>query len=444
MSYVESINNAIFVLTNYKSSLVKKVPLLFIILFISFISTTYSQLTIDAQVRPRFEYRHGYKTLFPDNVDAASFVSQRTRLNTGYKMAKLNFYVSFQDVRVWGDVPQLNTTDKNGLSVHEAWGELVFNPQFSTKLGRQEIVYDDHRILGNVGWAQQARSHDAALIRFQKNKFKADAGYAFNQDGESLAGHVLTVNTYKSLFYTWLHQDWDNWRVSLLFLNNGLQYLDDKDEANNETRYSQTAGSHINFQKGDFMLSANMYYQFGKDVSNNDLSAYLLGIEGTYKFSSSFTAGAGAELQSGNDNGAPNNGENKAFTPLYGTNHKFNGFMDYFYVGNHMNSIGLIDLYAKVKIASSKKSAFDLAVHNFSSAAEIPGVDSQLGTEVDLVYSYKMKKEVMINAGYSHMFPSEGMEILKNKFNNNTNNWGWIMVTISPTLFKTETDKSNL
>jgi hypothetical protein len=31
---------------------------------------------------------------------------------------------------------------------------------FSMKLGRQEVIYDNSRIFGNVDWAQQGRSHD--------------------------------------------------------------------------------------------------------------------------------------------------------------------------------------------------------------------------------------------------------------------------------------------
>ena len=403
-----------------------------------------AQLTVDAELRPRFEYRHGYKTLFPNNVDAATFVSQRTRLNTGFKLKKLGFYLSFQDVRVWGDVPQLNTADKNGLSVHQAWAKVIFTSDFSTKIGRQEIVYDDHRIMGNVGWAQQARSHDAAKISFHKNNFKADIGYAFNQNGESLTGHELNINTYKSLLYAWLHKDWTDFEASILLLNNGLQYLNEDDPSKNETRYSQTIGSHLTFKKEKLKVAANLYYQFGKDVTNNDLSAYLLGLETNYKASNLIMLGLGGELQSGNENGAPSNGENKAFTPLYGTNHKFNGFMDYFYVGNHNNSVGLIDLYAKANVKMNSKANINLAVHNFFSDVNISNtVSNQLGTEVDLVFSYQYIKEVNFKAGYSQMFASEGLESLKNNFDNNTNNWGWLMVTINPTLFKTEITKTN-
>ena len=176
----------------------------FILLFFG-ITKTYSQFTVDAQLRPRFEFRHGYKTLFPNDTDPAAFVSQRTRLNFGYKTEKLNFYVSAQDVRVWGDVPQLNVADENGFSLHQAWAEVSLVSDLNLKIGRQEIVYDDQRFFGNVDWAQQGRSHDAAVLKFEPNYLKLHIGAAYNQDGEALTGNILTKNTYKSFQYLWLH-----------------------------------------------------------------------------------------------------------------------------------------------------------------------------------------------------------------------------------------------
>ena len=263
-----------------------------------------------------------------------------------------------------------------------------------------------------------------------------DVGFAFNQDGESLTGTTLTTNTYKSFQYAWLHQDWSDFSGSFLFLNNGLQYTDAMNTDNNETRYSQTIGTHLKYSKDNLQLAGNLYYQFGNDVSNNDLSAYLLGVEANYKTSDKIKIGLGIELQSGNDNGAPSNGKNNAFTPFYGTNHKFNGFMDYFYVGNHGNNVGLLDIYAKANFKLNPKSSLTAFVHNFSSEADINStVSNQLGTEIDLIYSYKFTKEIGIKAGYSQMFASKGMEVLKGNTDDNTNNWGWIMVTIKPTLF---------
>lgn len=404
-----------------------------IIALLIFATTTiFAQLKIDAELRPRTEYRHGFKTLFPDNTNPALFVSQRTRLNTTYKTERLNFYVSFQDVRVWGDVPQLNNADNSGLSVHQAWGEIFLDSNFSVKLGRQEVIYDDSRIFGNVDWAQQARSHDMAMLKYQKDDFKFDIGLAFNQSKENLTGTNLTTpNTYKAMQYAWLHKDWNDFSGSFLFLNNGIQ-------SPNGLTYSQTVGTHLTAKKDKFNITANLYYQFGNDALDRELSAYLLGLEAMFKVSEKTKVGLGVELQSGNDYNTPAD-ENNAFTPFYGTNHKFNGFMDYFYVGNHINSVGLLDLYAKANFKLNSKSGLTAFVHNFSAAADINDtVSNQLGTEVDLVYGYKFTKDIGFKAGYSHLFPSEGMEVLKGNSDGNTNNWAWVMVTIKPTLFSSK------
>ncbi|MBA6157311.1 alginate export family protein [Tenacibaculum sp. S7007] len=403
----------------------------FLSIVLTLIATiSYAQLTIDAEIRPRAEYRHGFKTLIPDNTNAALFVSQRTRLNTKYSIDKLNFYISLQDVRVWGDVPQLNVVDANGLSIHQAWAEILLDSNFALKLGRQEVIYDDQRFFGNVGWAQQARSHDMALLKYKDGTFKLDVGLAFNQSKENLTGTNLTTpKTYKSMQYAWLHKDWSNFSGSFLFLNNGMQ-------TPNGLKYSQTVGTHLKSKKDNLSLVANLYYQFGNDAANRDLSAYLLGLEVNYKTSTTTKVGLGVELQSGNKNGAPANNENNAFTPFYGTNHKFNGLMDYFYVGNHINNVGLLDIYAKANFKLNAKSGLTAFIHNFSAAEEINStVSKQLGTELDLVYGYKFTKEIGFKLGYSHMFPTDGMEVLKGNSDNNTNNWAWAMVTIKPTLF---------
>jgi hypothetical protein len=417
--------------------LIKPLITVFALLIVTNIN---AQLKVDAQLKPRFEYRHGFKTLFPGDVDPSAFVSQRSRLNIGYTQEQLMFYLSVQDIRVWGDTPQLNVSGNNGFSLHQAWAQIGLSESIALKLGRQEIVYDDARFFGNVDWAQQGRSHDLAMLKVKDGKFKLDFGLAFNQDGESLVGNILTTNTYKSFQYVWLNNDWDNFSGSFLLLNNGRQYID-ADPDNNDTRFSQTAGTHLKFGKGAFNLSSNLFYQFGKDVADNDLSAYLVGLDASYKVSEKVKLGVGLEIQSGNDGEAPSNGENKAFTPFYGTNHKFNGLMDYFFVGNHINNVGLTDIYISSNFKLGEKSNLNVALHNFSASADLIDTDeTQLGTELDLVYTQKLQKNVTLKAGYSQMFASDGMEYLKNNFDGNGNNWGWVMVVINPTLFNSATN----
>lgn len=298
-------------------------------------------------------------------------------------------------------------------------------------------MYDDERFFGNVGWAQQARSHDAALLEYNNSGLKIDLGFAFNQNSEQLTGTTLnTPGTYKSIQYLWTHKEWNNFSASLLFLNNGLQFIDDTNPGNNATRFGQTLGTHINYKAYDLKLNSNLYYQFGKDIANNDIRAFLVSLEGKLVITPISILGLGAELQSGNNNGLAANQENQAFSPLYGTNHKFNGLMDYFYVGNHTNNVGLLDIYANAVVKLNEKSNINLAIHHFSAAAEIsPNSKKQLGTELDIVYSYRLQKEIGVSAGYSHLFASQGMETVKSKADGNTNNWAWIMLTVNPILF---------
>lgn len=391
---------------------------------------SFAQFNISAELRPRFEYRHGYKELFAKGDDAASFVSQRSRLNAGYSNEGLELYVSLQDVRVWGDVPQLNVADNNGLSVHEAWGKFKFGTGSSVKLGRQEIVYDDHRFFGNVGWTQQGRSHDAALYSYKRDSYKLDLGFAYNQDKEKLSGNVLaTESTYKAMQYVWMHKDWSNFSGSLLFANVGWQ-----DKVESETRYNQTIGTHLKYKANGLDVAGNAYYQFGKDVMNNDLRAYLLGLNVNYQVDSNLNLGIGGEIQSGNDNSIIKDKKNNAFTPFFGTNHKFNGWMDYFYVGkNHINSIGLVDLEANAKYKVQDKTTLNLAVHKFNSSADFQ--EKSLGAELDFSVSHNLQKDVNIQLGYSHMFESEGLELINGKKDSDTSNWAWVMVTFKPTLF---------
>jgi hypothetical protein len=406
-------------------------------LFIGLGMATFAQeFQISAELRPRFEYRHGYKTLIPDDSDAATFVSQRTRLNLNYGSEKLNVFMVLQNVRVWGDVPTLSTSDANGTAIHEAWAEAILGSGFSLKIGRQEIIYDDHRIFGNVDWAQTARSHDALIATFKPNDTnRLDLGLALNAETESLFEQDYQVNNYKAFQYIWYHTNLNHVDLSFLILNNGLTF----DDANNEQQvdYNQTLGVHATFAKNKIKANASSYFQTGK-IADSNLSAYNLSANFLYAITTNFNAGLGVEYLSGTDMDSSQS-TIKSFNPLYGTNHKFNGWMDYFYVGNHINSVGLVDVNSTLKYSKNKFSA-TLMPHIFSSAAPVVNslgeeLGNALGTEVDLALGYNFTKDIQFQMGYSQMFATESMEVLKGGNKDNTNNWAWVMLTVKPNLF---------
>ncbi len=130
--------------------------------------------SIGAQYRVRPEIRNGYKILAADSAHAAFFTGQRTRLLFDYKKEDISFFSSIQDSRTWGDEEQKK--DIAGLQVNELWLELTVMEELALKIGRQELVYDDHRLLGNLDWANLTISHDALLLKYT-NKEKYDELY---------------------------------------------------------------------------------------------------------------------------------------------------------------------------------------------------------------------------------------------------------------------------
>ena len=181
---------------------------------------------LSAEIRPRFENKHGYSSLLDTNNKGSNFISQRTRLNFHFKNESLKIGISTQNTRIWGDVSTLSKND-NATMLHEAWAEAILSPKLSFKIGRQEIVYDDQRIFGNVGWAQQGRSHDAFLIKYRpSSKTKMDVGLALNSDSES-GKNILYSNVagYKDFQYLWFHRDFKILNLSFLILNTGVEYL---------------------------------------------------------------------------------------------------------------------------------------------------------------------------------------------------------------------------
>ncbi len=121
---------------------------------------------------------------------------------------------------------------------------------------------------------------------------------------------------------------------------------------------------------------------------------------------------------------------------MYGTNHAFNGHMDYFYVGNHINSVGLNDVYLKYAY-KKEKFGFTGHLHYFAPAGKISAdAKNYLGTELDLGVSYAVQPNAVLSAGWSVMFAGEGMELLKGGDHTTGQHWGFIMLAVTPTFFQ--------
>jgi hypothetical protein len=412
-----------------------------------FLSLTVIAQTIDinAQIRPRAEYRHGYKSLIGDGVDPAFAISQRSRLNMNYVSKTFKTVLSIQDVRIWGDAATANKSDVNGTMLHQAWGEFFVTETFSLKAGRQVITYDDQRLFGALDWVQQGRSHDAFLVKYSPvKKVAMHVGIAYNQSADKDTGNFYSVNNYKALQYFWSHYGGEKLGVSLLFANNGMpQNTIENGKTIQNTRYSQTFGPYITYKTGNLKINAAGYLQTGKNAKNVSKSAYFASGEITYSATKQLSIGGGVQYLSGNSQVEADT-EDHEFSTLYSTGHKFNGWMDYFYAGSAHQAVGLVDIYVPLMYKVNKLTA-EFQLHYFNAAADVKNVadptkamDSGLGTEADLMLTYAISPEMSISGGYSQMFGTETLQALKGGNYENSQNWAWIMFTFNPSFFKSE------
>ena len=401
------------------------------------------ELKLNIQLRPRAEFRNGLFTPILEGQKPASFVAQRSRIGLTYsKNQKLVIGLSTQVVTTWGNDPQVQTT-ANDISLYEAWAKLYFNPEWSLKIGRQVLSYDDERILGKLDWNNAGRKHDAALLDFEKNKFKANAVFALNQNAEKVTNTFFDNSLsqpYKAMEFLWMKYKFnDALSASALIMN-----LDMQNRFDSSISHLQTLGGNIFYKKEKLNVTGTYYYQMGNNPVKNSSSiktnAWMAAIKAGYTINKKFGIGVGSDYLSGKDMNSTSN-KITYFNPLYGTHHKFYGFMDYFYVSSPHDNVGLWNSYLDLNLNATEKLNWQLALHHFESAGKIIDysgnkTSSTLGNEADLTLGYNVMKDVKLSGGYSQMFTNSSMKYVKNILPDqkmkSLQNWIWLSININP------------
>ena len=443
----------------------------YILLQLTFSSSLQAQFNISWQLRNRAEFRSGQGAPLPEDASPAFFISQRTGLQASYNTQRLKFGLALRDVRVWGqDVSTINkisTQQNNGVMLHEAWAELLLSDSsarqhaLSLKIGRQELAYDDQRLIGNLDWLQQGRRHDAALLKYEQQSWTLHGGFAFNQNKEAASGTIYNSEPpgnyaastnggamYKSMEFLYAGKKLKNGSASFLFFADQFNKYNYDSVNNMDAKQFQkgawtrmTTGAYFTNRFFDMLnINAGLYYQFGKNAMGQQLNAWMSNVYAQYSINKKIAIGAGMDHTSGGTSGTTSH----AFDPLYGTPHKFWGLMDYFYAGSGFGNGGLTDYYLKSKWKIADRYLLTADLHQFFSDNKIadplhPGSsNNNLGQELDVVAVFNWSKDITLEGGYSHFFTTSLLSspAVKNISNPQSGaNWAYIMINIKPEYF---------
>ena len=327
---------------------------------------------------------------FDNGTDTADALTYRARvgLETGAFLGT-KFLVEFdhiQDVAgdfndtVNGNAGFAVIADPNATELNRFQLTNTSIPDTKVTVGRQRIILDDSRFVGNVGWRQNEQTYDA--IRVTNTSVKGltlDASYVdqvnriFGDDAPS--GRFDSESWFLNAGYKVPVEGID------IKISSFAYFLD----LSNAGLSSDTIGGKLWAKKGPFSATASYATQSDAGDNPTDFSADYYFVEGKFQ-QGGFSASAGYEVL-----GADDDSDGRFTTPL-ATLHKFNGFADVFLA---TPTQGLEDFYVRADYKTGAVGPLPFVnmwvrYHDFSSNEG--GID--FGSEIDAVVATKLTKKL--------------------------------------------------
>jgi hypothetical protein len=388
-----------------------------------------AQFTIDGEFRSRGELRNGYRELASDVTHPAILVSQRSRLVLKYAESDFTFKFSAQDARVWGQ--NWGGMASNTIHIYEAWAGYKPHKNLLIKVGRQELKYDDQKIMANRNYSITGVTYDAALLIYtcKDNDLSVHWGSMINNSSE-----IKFLNYYGNAF-KYMSFLWSEKIFSEKARFNTLYFIDVTQNPDSpEKMYGRsTIGANGIFNPSkNFGARIGGYFQFGKHwmnfngaMPNKEISVRAFAYNATLwvKPTDNFKISANIDTYSGQDWSLSSN-VFTGFNRLLAAGHNNLGFMDYFTTMDLMEVkwAGLDDFYFRAEANINEKLSLQGTYHYFMlnkpyltslNPSGFDKVDPNLGSEIDLVANYKVSKSFAIEATFMTMIPTQTLEKIK-------------------------------
>ncbi|MDD3802367.1 MAG: alginate export family protein [Desulfuromonas sp.] len=350
------------------------------------------------QLLPAFEYK---------SVDDATHPARQLGLRSrvGYRSGEFAGFQAYlqlhnvshaeeafrfvQDGRVRGERDRDLIADPDGSRVQQAYLDYLAPAQTRLRLGRQEIVLDDARLIGNVDWRLNGQSFDALSLTSQPLAGLSLFAAAINQ--------VNTI-TLDRLDLDHLYLFNARYRLASFASLTGYLYLLDTEERRANARDSATWGLRLAGQQAGWSYAVDLArqddYADGENQGGRFCSLFT-----RYQFAPLFGLGAGYSRISGQD------GSDRPFDTLFSTAHKFNGWADLFLATNGGSLWGgLEDAFVEAggKLLGN---GWLVRYHRFEASdsgnAGRPAFDGGYGDEIDIQLDRPLTDNLSVLAKYA-------------------------------------------
>ncbi len=288
--------------------------------------------------------------------------------------------------------------DPPTTEMNQAWGSYTYTNWVTAKGGRQRIVLDNHRFIGDVGWRQNMQTFDGATVE-SKPLPDLSLFYGYVWEANRVFGDVAglpraSANRDFDSDSHLVNVSYSGWKYARFV---GYTYLLDLENragtANSCATYGgYVAGSAPIGEKVSIGYRGEFAYQTDYAQSMLDYGAEYYNIEASATVKP-VSFGAGYEVL-GTDSNSDGVGSVGFKTPL-ATLHAFNGWADVFV---NTPAKGLRDLYGFAQVTLPGDVPLRAIYHTYE--ADSGGAD--FGHEFDVQVSKKFGKNWTVLAKYAY------------------------------------------
>jgi len=394
-------------------------------------------LTLTPFLQARFRQETRGK-VYGDGEQAANslhFLTTRVRLGLGAEWKFLRILMQFQDARLFGTRPGFDDGGAFGLhqGILEFWNDRGF-----IRIGRQEIIYGNERMIGPLDWLMAARSFDALRLHgFFLDKFEVDLFGSMLARQQSFVDDTVDPPVLVENSGSYL-------ATANLIYNNGTKlrieayvlYRHDRPTATLPAPIKNDIVSPGVYLTGvpidDLRYTGELTMQGGLQ---NDQRFFAFAASGdldyTFAVSWKTTINGGFAYATG----ASQDGRLSEFNNFFPTNHKFYGAADLFGLRNLIDGhltmgvktpnapVGLkLGLYT---FALADPSARWSAAPGITLGQNVNNTTRTLGQEVDGLFKWVFVPWASLSGGYTVFFPNQGARNLGHDI---ATHWGYLEI----------------
>jgi len=350
----------------------------------------FNDIKVKGEIRPRYEYANQDIT----GKTAANAFTNRLHLSVTSGLLSvegLTATVGVQSVNNFG-FENYNTPGSSRVNSDGEKYSVVNDPNVamlseasldyttgktSLHAGRSQVNLDNQRFIGTVGWRQLERSYDTVYAANNSiDGLSLLGAYVYGYAG---VGGVTTTET-NSILLNAKYKVAD--ALSITVYDYMLASL--SDTYGIALTGKADIGAKITY-RAEYAVQSDPTMEYRVTNVKADASYYNLDLGANF---SGIIAGLNYEHFSASDSSGKT-----TFNPALGTNHKFNGWADVFFVGNAGPAGGLNDANLRLGYKTKGFGKLLAVYHDFQAAEDMAttgGTTTNLGSEIDVVYANKI------------------------------------------------------